>query len=159
MTSFPSRPFAASEPAFRQMTSSCVVPLIWSFAAVAVIVHSSRAPATLETTPWRNAGAAMSPAVVTVTKIVRSLMVSLSLSRPLGRADASAPGLRYKRASRRRRGGIRAYGRGACSDAVDGHLSRVGSSRREIHRAYRPRPALARDGHPCRNRRLAANGE
>src|SRR4051812_18036134 len=78
MTSFPSPPSASSAPALVQMTSSRVVPLSESSAAVPTIVQSFRAPATLLSTPCANAGPTMRPTVATDTTMARSLMVPSS---------------------------------------------------------------------------------
>src|SRR5438552_9780491 len=79
MTSLPSSPSSVSRPARPHITSSRVVPFRTSSAAVPVIVHSTRAPATLAHRPCANAGPTIRPTVPTVTKIVRSLMRSPSL--------------------------------------------------------------------------------
>src|SRR3954468_20963296 len=67
MMSFPSSPSTESEPALEQITSSLVVPVSVSSAAVPVIVHSVLAPATLERRPCANAGPTIRPKVATDT--------------------------------------------------------------------------------------------
>ena len=56
-----------SLPAFAQITSLRVVPLSVSSAAVPVIVHSVRAPATFPYTPCRSAAPPTRPAAANVT--------------------------------------------------------------------------------------------
>src|SRR5437868_9475274 len=75
--SFPSSPSTESDPAFEQMTSSLVVPVSVSSAAVPVIVHSVRAPATPERTPCANTGPTINPSVAADTKMPRSFMENL----------------------------------------------------------------------------------
>src|SRR3954463_7866224 len=96
MTSLPSSPLTESSPALAQITSSLVVPFRSSSAAVPVIVHSCRAPATLERRPCANAGPTMRPMVAMLTKTPRALTVSssgfllqLAADRLVARIDAA----------------------------------------------------------------------